>query len=87
MTEANEMYKDYLMSVVNGDNTETTKTLFNEDGKPIDVYAPLYDLDLETKNSILEELRSINSMIELEKFAVRIDAMIKRNEKLNELGI
>lgn len=87
MTEANEMYKDYLISVVNGDNTDSTKTLFNEDGTPIDVYAPLYDLDLETKNSILEELRTLNSTIELEDFAVRIDAMIKRNEKLNELGI
>ena len=87
MTEANEMYKDYLMSVVNGDNTETTKTLFNEDGTPIDVYTPLYDLDLETKNSLLEELKTLNSIIELENFAVRIDSMIKRNEKLNELGI
>ena len=87
MTEANEMYKDYLISVVNGDNTETTKTLFNEDGTPIDVYTPLYDLDLETKNSLLEELKTLNSIVELENFAVRIDSMIKRNEKLNELGI
>lgn len=87
MTEANEMYKDYLISVVNGDNTKTTKTLFNEDGTPIDVYTPLYDLDLETKNSLLEELKTLNSIVELENFAVRIDTMIKRNEKLNELGI
>lgn len=87
MSEANEMYKDYLMLVVNGDNTETTKNLFNEDGTPIDVYTSLYDLDLESKNSLLEELRSINSVVELENFAIRLDSMIKRDEKLNELGI
>lgn len=87
MTEANEMYKDYLISVVKGEKIETTKNLFNDDDTPIDVYTSLYDLDLETKNSILEELRTLNSTIELEDFAVRIDAMIKRNEKLNKLGI
>lgn len=87
MIEENEMYKDYLMSVVNGDNTESTENLFNVYGTPIDVYLPLYELDLETKNSLLEELKSLNSTIELENFAIRIDAMIKRNEKLNELGI
>lgn len=86
MTEI-EMYKDYLISVVSGDKTDSTKTLFNKDGTPIDIYAPLYDLDLETKNFILEELRTLNSTIELENLAIRIDAMIKRNEKLNELGI
>ena len=86
MTEI-EMYKDYLISVVSGDNTDSTKTLFNKDGTPIDVYAPLYDLDLETKNFILEELRTLNSIIELENLAIRIDSMIKRNERLNELGI
>ena len=87
MTEANEMYKDYLISVVKGEKIESTKNLFNDDDTPIDVYTSLYDLDLETKNSLLEELKSLNSTIELENFAVRIDAMIKRNEKLNELGI
>ena len=87
MTEANEMYKDYLISVVKGEKIETTKNLFNDDDTPIDVYTSLYDLDLETKNSLLEELKSLNSTIELENFAIRIDSMIKRNEKLNELGI
>ena len=84
---SDEVYKYYLISVIKGEKTDSTKTLFNQDGTPIDAYKHLYNLDESVKSELISELYGLKTNEELETFAIGLDAMITREVKLNELGI
>ena len=84
---SDEVYKYYLISVIKGEKTDSTKNLFKEDGTPIDAYKHLYNLDDSFKSELISELYGLKTNTELETFAIGLDAMITREVKLNELGI